>query len=132
MGFPQRVAAVGPNYADGDPYYPVWHPTALESGTPVMVSPNFGVAGSQVRYAGQGGRFGRTAKLYSLTWDPGVNPGFDPRIAPWNNLPRGTDFRAHIPSVKRHANYGASTTRYNIPSQAAFVPPGVASLTETS
>ncbi len=129
--FPIPTAARGPDYGIGEPYYPIWHPTYLEQGHVEIVPPNYGQLGSHVGSA-RFGRFGRTAKVYPITWDPGQDPAFDPRLPAWNNLPRGAVYNAKVPTAKQRANYEASMTKITLQSNARYTPPGVASLTETS
>lgn len=135
--FPHTVAARGPLYDVGPAYYPYWAPNVLAEEKVVFIPGNYGQAGSLTKYANNstpgdplvaGSEETATARVRSLRWDPEALPGFDPRIAPWNILPKGEAYQVRVPSVKSNAGYGNSVAHHNIQQPLDFTPPTVASL----
>lgn len=135
--FPRPETAIGPDYGVGDSYYPVWSPSVLREEEVTIISANYGQNGSYPRYANNGVLMNpqdagssetATNKIRTIRWDPESLPGFDPRIAQWNNLPPGSYYGGKIPAVKGNANYNISANTQNLAGPLAFSAPGVASL----
>lgn len=135
--FPERDAALGPDYDIGKPYYPAWVPNKLMAEHLIFIGANYGQAGSQRKDANNSTSgdpliAGKTefdnAKVRTIRWDPDFLPGFDPRIQQWNNLPNGSYYRGRIPPVKSNADFNNSVQEAVIQSPLNYTPPNVASL----
>lgn len=136
--YPLPLAAEGPDYEVGRPYYPVWQPSFLNDGWVEIHPANYGTIGSRIKYANETGEFGpdpasgatydSTGKVRSLKWDPEPLPGFDPRIQQWNVLIPGSYFNNKIPSVKSHAGYVNSVGQQNPAGPLEYSAPGPATL----
>ena len=135
--FPKPDTAVGPDFGVGDSYYPAWAPSVLREEEVVMLAGNYGQMGSYTRYANNGVLMNpqlagesveATNKVRTIRWDPENLPGFDPRIAAWNNLPPGSYYGGKIPSAKSTASYGNSAAKQSLAGPLQFSTPGVATL----
>lgn len=135
--FPLPETAVGPDYGVGDSYYPTWSPSRLREETLLFVTANYGQNGGAVRYANSGTLMDpreagsneyATNKVRTVRWDPEALPGFDPRIAQWNDLPPGSYYGGRIPTAKGTANFANTAVKQNISGPLTFTSPGVASL----
>lgn len=138
--YPKPVAASGPDFGVGDPYYPTWHPSVLDDGYVEIIAADYGFTGSKRHDAWQGEisdpteaglTVPQTNKVRSIRWDPEGLPGFDPRLPAWNNLPPGSYYRGQIPSAKSHAQFTAAAMKQNPAGPLQFISPGVASLVES-